>query len=358
MSFDGNNGAYPIGPLVQASNGLLYGCAYTGGPYGYGTVFSLSTNGDVTTLVTFDRANGAFPLGALLQASDGLFYGTTSEGGTNGGRGTVFRMAPDGTFTTLYAFGHEDGAYPSAGLIQATDGNLYGTTAEGGWGGEGTMFQITTNGALTTVIYFNGANGANPESPVTQARDGSFCGTAECGGPNYNGASFTGDGLVFRLVLPMFRSNPFTQSVATASAPYSADLLLNSIQPAGDTVLYSKLSGPAWLNVASDGTLSGTPGVPDIGTNTFTVSLSDNNGWSCAATMYITVVPSPFITAAIMPQGRNLWLTWSGRTPPYQVQTSSGVLSPVWVNLGGPVSTNRMLLAPSTAAAYYRIQGQ
>jgi hypothetical protein len=117
----------------------------------------------------------------------------------------------------------------------------------------------------------------------------------------------------------MFLTNPFTQAVATASAPYSASLTANCIRPSGDTVFFSKLSGPAWLNVGSDGTLSGMPGVPDIGTNIFTVSLFDNNGWSCTATMYITVVPSPWIVAAIVSQRGNLWLTWSGRTPPYQV---------------------------------------
>ena len=356
-SFGLADGSYPIAPLIQAANGLLYGCTYMGGNNGSGTVFSIATNGALTTLVNFDYTVGGYPLGALVQASDGLFYGTASEGGTNG-YGSVFRMTPDGTLTTLYSFGYDDGAYPSAGLFQATDGNLYGTTLEGGWGGQGTVFRITTNGVLTTVVWFNGANGANPESPVTQARDGSFCGTAEYGGPNYNGAAGTGDGLVFRLILPMFLTNPFTQAVATASAPYSASLTANCIRPSGDTVFFSKLSGPAWLNVGSDGTLSGMPGVPDIGTNVFTVSLFDNNGWSCAATMYITVVPSPWIVAAIVSQRGNLWLTWSGRTPPYQVQMATSVNGSGWVNVGGPVSTNSMPLTPAAGAAYYRIQGQ
>ncbi|HVM50176.1 MAG TPA: choice-of-anchor tandem repeat GloVer-containing protein [Candidatus Acidoferrum sp.] len=356
-SFDIDTGVYPVGPLIQATNGLLYGCTLEGGLYGSGTVFSLTTNGVFTTLVSFDYFNGGYPECALLQASDGLFYGTTSEGGTNGW-GTVFRMTADGTLTTLYSFGYNDGAYPVAGLIQATDGNLYGTTAEGGWGGQGTVFRLTPDGTLTTVVYFDGANGANPESPVVQARDGSFCGTAEYGGPNFNGAVGTGDGLVFRLVLPMFMSNPFTQAVATASAPYTAYLTTDCIRPSGDTLSFSKLSGPAWLNVANDGTLSGTPDVPDIGMNTFTVSLHDNNSWSCTATMYINVVPSPWIKARLAWHGSNLWLTWSGRTPPYQVQMAPGVNGGGWANVGGPVSTNAMVLTPGPGAAYYRIQGQ
>ena len=358
FSFDQDNGANPVASLVQATNGVLYGVTYLGGTNDFGTVFSLTTDGALTTLVSFNYDNGAYPVGALIQASDGLFYGTTGAGGTNGGWGTIFRMTADGTLTTLYSFSYDDGAYPGAGLVQATDGNFYGTTSEGGWGGQGTVFRITTNGVLTTVIWFNGANGANPQSPVIQARDGSLCGTAEYGGTGYNGAVSTGDGLIFRLILPMFLSNPFTQAVATVDAPYAASLAANSIRPAGDTVLFAKLSGPAWLNVGSDGTLSGTPAVSDIGTNVFAVSLFDTNGWSCAATMRVTVVPSPLIKAAIVRQGPNLLLSWSGRTPPYQVQMATDLNNPVWVNITGPMNTNSMTLAPTAAAAMYRIQGQ
>jgi uncharacterized repeat protein (TIGR03803 family) len=357
-SFDQDNGANPMASLVQAANGLLYGVTYLGGTKDYGTVFSLTANGALTTLVSFGYTNGAYPVGALIQAGDGLFYGTTSAGGTNGGWGTVFRMTADGTLSTLYSFGYDDGASPGAGLVQATDGNFYGTTSEGSWGGQGTVFRITTNGVLTTVVWFNGSNGANPQSPVIQARDGSFCGTAEYGGTGYNGASLTGDGLVYRLILPMFLSNPFTQAVATVSVPYVGSLTANSILPSGDTVLFAKLSGPAWLNVGADGALSGTPAVSDIGTDTFTVSLSDTNGWSCAATMRVTVVPSPWITAAIVRQGANLWLTWSGGTAPYQVQMATDLMNPVWVSITGPMTTNSMPLAPAAAAAIYRIQGQ
>jgi hypothetical protein len=156
----------------------------------------------------------------------------------------------------------------------------------------------------------------------------------------------------------MFLSNPFTQAVATVGAPYVGSLTANSIRPSGDTVLYAKLAGPAWLNVGSDGTLSGTPAISDIGTNAFTVSLYDNNGWSCVAAMWVTVVPSPFIKAAIVRQGANLWLTWSGRTGPYQIQMATDLNNPVWVNITGPLYTNSMPLTPSAAAALYRIQGQ
>jgi uncharacterized repeat protein (TIGR03803 family) len=343
--------------LVQAANGLFYGTTSYGGTNGAGTVFTLTTNGVLTSLVSFKQSNGASPVGALIQASDGLFYGTTSSGGTNGGWGTVFRMMPDGTLTTLYSFGYDDGANPEAGLVQGADGNFYGTTSEGGWGGQGTVFRLTTNGVLTTVVWFNGVNGAEPRSPLIQLRDGSFFGTAACGGTGYNGGRNSGNGIVFRLILPMFLGNPFTQDVATVGVPYGGSLATNSIRPPGGTVLFAKLDGPAWLNVDSDGTLSGTPALSDLGTNTFTVNLSDTNGWACAATMRIPVVASSCITASIVRQGATLWLTWFGRTPPYQVQMATDLANPVWVNVTGPLNTNSMPLT-TTGAAFYRIQGQ
>ena len=356
-SFAQDDGAIPLAGLVQSTNGLFYGVTYLGGDNDYGTVFSLATNGTLTTMVSFNYTNGAYPLGPLIQTADGAFYGTTAEGGTNGGWGTVFRLTADGTLTTVYSFGYNDGATPAAGLATATDGNLYGTTSEGGWGGLGSVFRLATNGVLTTVVWFNGANGANPQSPVIQARDGSFCGTTEYGGVNYNGAAYTGEGLVYRLILPMFLSNPFTQAVATVSLPYAGSLNFNCIRPGGDTVQFAKLSGPAWLNVAADGTLSGTPTVPDIGTNTFTVSLSDAGGWSSAATMFITVLPSPWITASLVRQGPNFALTWSGRTAPYQVQMATNLVNPNWVTITAPLYTNSLALTP-VGTAYYRIVGQ
>src|SRR5579862_1662773 len=97
----------------------------------------------VTTIHSFDYTDGGYPLANVIQASDGNFYGTTYEGGAYG-YGTVFQITPSGTLTTLHSFDYSDGAYPYLeGLIQASDGNLYGTTEEGGANGHGTVFRIT-----------------------------------------------------------------------------------------------------------------------------------------------------------------------------------------------------------------------
>ena len=109
----------------------------------------------LTTLVSFDGTNGKDPESSLIQANDGNFYGTTVPAGASN-RGTVFKITPAGTLTTLHSFclGRTDGCYPHAGLVQATDGNFYGTTANGGANSNGTVFKITPSGTLTTLHSF------------------------------------------------------------------------------------------------------------------------------------------------------------------------------------------------------------
>src|SRR5207249_3429415 len=127
-----------------------------GGTNDGGTLFRISTNGVLTTLHYFTGADdGANPSAELVQSSDGNFYGTTSQGGTNGGYGTMFRISTNGALTTLYSFtGGNDGADPSTALVQGSDGNFYGTTfadtPDNGEGsvGYGTVFRISTNGVL------------------------------------------------------------------------------------------------------------------------------------------------------------------------------------------------------------------
>jgi len=166
----GDDGAYPMASLVLGSDGNFYGTTYSGDIYTNGTVFKITTNGAMTNLYSFTGPNdGANPQAALVQARDGNCYGTTVFGGTNGGKGTVFRISTNGALTTLYTFGtwvtNEygyglDGAYPRAGLVQWSDGSLYGSTAEGGVNGEGSLFEISTNVALTLLYSFGGDNGS------------------------------------------------------------------------------------------------------------------------------------------------------------------------------------------------------
>ena len=192
-----SDGSVPQGALLEGNNGNLYGTTSVGGANGSGTVFKVSPAGTLTTLYTFCSQtgcpDGANPYTGLVQATDGNFYGTTCLGGAKNG-GTVFKITPGGTLTTLYSFcsqtGCTDGSYPYSGLIQATDGSFYGTTEYNGASGHGTVFKITAAGKLTTLHSFNGTDGANPDVRVMQGSDGNFYGTTRVGGANNAGTVF------------------------------------------------------------------------------------------------------------------------------------------------------------------------
>jgi uncharacterized repeat protein (TIGR03803 family) len=193
-SFGTTDGEFPAG-LVQAPNGDFYGTTELGGANGGGTVFKITGGGTLTTLHSFDGgADGGSPFAGLVQASNGDFYGTTVSGGANGQGGTIFKITGGGKLTTLYNFCSKsdckDGFAPSATLVQATDGNFYGTTVSGGANGQGTVFKITGAGKLTTLHSF-ATGGAKPEpGALVQATDGDFYGTTELGGANGIGTVF------------------------------------------------------------------------------------------------------------------------------------------------------------------------
>lgn len=184
-------GAYPESALVQGSDGDFYGTTYYGGTNGYGTVFKVSAGGAFASLYSFTNgADGETPDAPLIQGSDGYFYGTTSFGGTNGGDGTVFKMSANGVLINLHCFsGGDDCRYPDSGVVQGSDGNLYGTTY--GTSTWGTVFKISTNGTLTTLYAFTGDNdGGGPWGGLVQGRDGYFYGVTEDGGANFAGTAF------------------------------------------------------------------------------------------------------------------------------------------------------------------------
>ena len=200
VSFD-INGYSPRAGLVQAADGNFYGAAYLGGTNGHGAMFRLATNGALTMLYSFTGgSDGANPCAGLTQGADGKLYGTTFSGGANS-YGTVFKMTTNGTLTPLASFGGTNGAHPQAALLLASDGNFYGTTKNGGAytnqssSGDGTAFKLTTNGTLTTLVSFDGTNGANPQGGLVQGVDGNLYGTTADGGAS-------GDGTIFRLAFP------------------------------------------------------------------------------------------------------------------------------------------------------------
>jgi uncharacterized repeat protein (TIGR03803 family) len=140
FSFDGSDGSHPLG-LVQGGDGNFYGTTQAS----VGTIFKITPGGTLTTLFTLDglqKNSGESPEAGLIQGIDGNFYGTTSAGGANGD-GTVFKITPSGTLTTLESFDGTDGAYSEAAPAQDTNGTFYGTTDEVGTDGQGTVFSLS-----------------------------------------------------------------------------------------------------------------------------------------------------------------------------------------------------------------------
>jgi uncharacterized repeat protein (TIGR03803 family) len=193
-----SDGQIPYAGLIQGSDGNFYGTTYDGGSHGLGTVFEVTANGSETVLYSFaGGGDGANPYAGVIQGSDGDLYGTTYNGGA-GGVGTVYRLIPGGAETVLYAFagGSTDGANPEAGVIQGSDGNLYGTTYDGGAGGVGTVYGLTLGGAETLLHSFASGSddGANPTANLVLGGDGNLYGSTYAGGGS-------DDGTVYRVLL-------------------------------------------------------------------------------------------------------------------------------------------------------------
>jgi uncharacterized repeat protein (TIGR03803 family) len=222
---------------VQASNGNLYGTTAYGGLYGDGTIFEMSI-GDTPTLTTlhsFDGTDGATPLAQLMQASNGNLYGTTETGGANND-GTVFEFTIGDTLalTTLHSFDGTDGALPTDGLVQARDGNFYGTAHSDGANSAGTVFEMNAGGTLTTLHSFcstmNGqgacTDGAGPYGGLIYESSGQFYGTTFGGGANsLPGAPSLGPGEVFSFPGVSAPSSPLCNGLFYG--PYIGDLAVS-----------------------------------------------------------------------------------------------------------------------------------
>jgi len=190
--FDGNEGYGPHAGLILASDGYFYGTAELGGLHGYGSLFRMTESGFVAILHDFDGTDGAHPVGGLVEAGDGGFYGTTSYGGASD-FGTIFRLDPSRYLSTIRSFSGSDGKRPLAGLVQATDGGLYGITSKGGAGDYafGVAFRTEGFDDYSDLHDFAVPEGSNSNADLLQASDGQFYGTTYDGGAAY--------GTVFRV---------------------------------------------------------------------------------------------------------------------------------------------------------------
>lgn len=289
---NGSDGGQIAAGLIPGGDGNFYGTTWQGGNYGVGTVFCISTNGVLTTLASLINTNGAFPFGGLAQGGDADFYGLTSQGGVFG-YGAVFKITLAGQLTNLYSFtGGSDGANPRSTLLQGTDGNFYGTTANGGIYGNGTVFVISPDGALTTLVAFNGLDGANPQAALTQSSDGYLYGTTQNGG-------VSNKGVVFRTGIqsaPQITRQPASQSVfAGAKVQFSVSVL-------GSTQLVYQWQKDG-TNLIDAGNIFGSAnrilGLSNVPTNDagiYSVVVANNLGYTNSIGVSLAVTSSaPFI---------------------------------------------------------------
>jgi uncharacterized repeat protein (TIGR03803 family) len=229
---------YPV-QILQATNGNFYGVSIGGSfDYASGEVFEITPAGQITTLYALcfvpnfgNECFGGYKPLSLIQAADGNLYGTTIYGGDYTGSvcpgvgcGTIFKITPSGTFTTLHIFIGTDGDGPNW-LVQGTDGNFYGTTANGGALigapgciiGCGTVFQMTPSGTLTTLHSFEFSEGDEPYG-LMQATNGTFYGTTQAGGSDFSGT-------VYSLSMGL---GPFVETIPTSGKVDATILILGN----------------------------------------------------------------------------------------------------------------------------------
>jgi uncharacterized repeat protein (TIGR03803 family) len=364
---DGSDGSHPYAGLIQASDGNLYGTTEFGGTNGDGVVFRMTTNGVLTPLYSFTGGHdGEDPRGGLVQASDGYLYGTATGGGTNGD-GTVFRITTNGVLMPLYSFtGGHDGTFPEAALVQANDGYLYGTTYQGGISnfisGYGVVFRITTNGVLTPFHSFtNGYDGADPAAGLVQASDGNLYGTATGGGTNF-------DGVIFRIT-----TNGVFTPLYSFTDGHDGALPEGGLVQANDGNLYG---------TAYDGGTNGYGGIFRIttgGTLTPLYSFTDGHdgadpfaglalagngnfygtvsggGTNFDGTVFeLTLPPSSPPVLNILSDGNQSVISWPASASNYVLQSATNLALPNWVTVSNAVSS-MATVTNSLPAQYFRL---
>ena len=223
------DGASPSSALMRDDAGNFYGTTTSGGAHIVGTIFRLAPDGTETVLYAFrGRADGSQPSGTPIMDGKGSLYGTTFGGGSEGRLGTVFKLAPDGKETLLHVFaGGTDGAGPQGGVIADRNGNLFGTTLYGGGGscaqslvkGCGTVFKLNKDGAETVLHAFaGGADGSYPYAGLILDGDGNLYGTTSAGGTG-TGCN-EGCGTVFKIAHDGTETILHTFTSATGATPY------------------------------------------------------------------------------------------------------------------------------------------
>jgi uncharacterized repeat protein (TIGR03803 family) len=315
----GSDGAYPTAPLIQATDGYLYGTTSGGGQSGLGTIFRSDTSGNISVLHSFSGSDGEYPFAGLVQATDGSLYGTASLGGNTTscaaeaaalGCGTVFKIDHSGTFTSLHAFVGVDGDYPAAGLIQALDGNFYGTTWAGGDlscsidyifpnypyffpPGCGILFRMDSSGNVTVLhnFEFEPTDGSGPAAGVLQATDGNLYGTTFYAGGIYGVVyklSLGGNG---NITVSISETPPPPQVVVSGTLQFTATVTGTSHQAVNWSVNAINGGNSTVGTINAQGLYTAPATVPSAGTVAVTATSQAYPGAFASET--ITICPPP-----------------------------------------------------------------
>jgi hypothetical protein len=363
----GNNGIYTNVALNQAGDNLLdthkaarFGSLASANSYVANIPIDFATGGSATFSIE------AWVNGNAQTSDAGIITRGTGAGGEQ------FNLDCGSGGTHLFRFFVRD----AGGGVHLANGNL---------GPNGTWRHLVgvcdeANGKV--ILYVNGISNASGTitagSGLQSSANATTFGARQSGAASPYDLQFVGsmeEVAIYNVALtpaqvlrhynavsnrpPVFASNPFSEPSVIAGQFYSGSIATNASDPNGDTITFSKVGGPAWLNVAGNGALSGTPFSADVGTNSFLVNARDPSSLSSSATMNINVIAAPSITAAVTLQDMtNLVLSWSGGIAPYQVQIATNLTAPTWQSLGAPVAGNTLTLSPSNDAAFYRIMGQ
>ncbi len=307
------DGQTPLGPLVQASDGNFYGATGSGGGANQcGTLFKITPAGTLSTLYTFTGSDGCTPNGGLIQASDGNFYGTTQRGEANN-QGIVYKLTPAGVLTTFYSFcsqvGCADGEQPEAGLVQATDGELYGSTAYGGPNGVGTLFKVSLAGAFTLLHQFcsqqNCSDGSRPLGALTEASDAVLYGTTSQGGTGTGGA-----GTLFGLSL----SGALATLYNFCSQPMCADGFApnDGLIQASDGKLYGTTDAGGANTVGTVFSFTLAPATLTIVKNGFGLVSSPDGHIYCGNVCSYSYIDGTHVTLSAVPAPGYTFTGWTG----------------------------------------------
>ncbi|MFI5117104.1 MAG: choice-of-anchor tandem repeat GloVer-containing protein, partial [Terriglobales bacterium] len=347
------DGNFPYAGLVQATDGNFYGTTQFGGdltcnaPYGCGTVFKITAGGTLTTLYSFEGTDGAVPLATLVQATDGNFYGTTEYGGTSGNCGadrcgTIFKITPAGTLTMLHSFDDTDGSAPYGALIQATDGNFYGTTEGGNSGGHydvyGTVFSLTGPGPQlipTTTVLMTAPNPSNLGQPVTMtatvtAQDGSLpTGTVvfESNGVQIGSASLNGSGVAVLVYAGLSAGTDSLTAVYQGSgtlAGSTSNTVPQVVQPVRSMTTVTSSPNPSTFGEAVTITATVSPSGPPAPTGTVSFTSNGSAISGCTAVPLGSSLTAVCMTSTLAVGTDAIVATYSGDT---NYSGSSGGLS-------------------------------